>query len=448
MKITFFGAAGTVTGSCYLLTSDKGKSILIDLGMFQGADEITKLNYEPLGFDPSTLAGVLLTHAHLDHCGRLPLLVMKGYEGKIYMTEATKMLTQLVLLDAAMVAMENREHEPMYTDANVHLLFPHIETITYDTTFTVGDFSVTFRNAGHILGSASIEIRDMSKENGEKIVFSGDLGNTPEPLQQPTESISHADIVIMEATYGDRTHPAEDIPEVVRTEIASVEHSGGVLLIPAFSIDRTQELLYIIEQLKKEEKISRNIPIFLDSPMAIKVTEVYEEFRDNLSDDIVKLKGDPFVFPGLTMTASVEDSKKILRVPGAKVIIAGNGMMSGGRIWHHLINYLPLATTRLLIVGFQGDETLGKAILDGAKRVMIHGQEIDVNATVTDVPGLSAHADQPKLLAWLKKIQGVKKVFLTHGEDGARNILSQKIKEELHMEHIILPIKGDEETPG
>jgi len=435
-NISFFGAVGEVTGSCFLLSSDKGGDILIDCGMFQGA-EVAQLNNKPFSFDPQLLIGVILTHAHLDHCGRLPMLVQKGFTGKVYMTEATRELVVLSLRDAAKVASDNTHHEALYSEQDVEKLFQYFETVPYDTSFHIGNYTVTFRNAGHILGSASAEF---VSEKG-KIIFSGDLGNYPQVLLQPSTKIDAADTVVMESTYGDRIHPSENATEILQKEINSIEESGGVLLIPAFALDRTQQLLLRIHNLKKTGKIQNNTPVFLDSPMAIQATAIYKKFPQLLNQQIADhiQTDDPFHFPGLTNSAEAQESEKIQNSKGPKVIIAGNGMMTGGRIWHHAIHYLPLLTTRLLIVGYQGEGTLGRKILDGAKTVMIHQNEVQVNATVIQAQGLSAHADQTRLLNWIGNIKGIKKVFLVHGEDGARETLKKKIGENLNSNDILLP---------
>lgn len=460
--IQFFGACGMVTGSCYLLTGDGGDQILIDMGMFQESDELGKLNYEPLHFDVSHLSGVVLTHAHLDHSGRLPLLVKSGYKGKIYMTKATRMLAALVLADSAKIAMENNNHmhgngnkipptpfnkggdertrqELLYTEDDVECLLNKIETQEYDTAFSVGEFQVIFRDAGHILGSASIEI---CESTGRKIVFSGDLGNTPEDMIRPTEKIGQADYIVMESTYGARLHREEDPTEVLKEEINAIEKTAGVLLIPSFSIERAQEILHRINHLKNSKKIAAETKVFLDSPMSIRATEIFrrspELFNAELSTEL-KTDHDPFDFPGLTLCEKAEDSKTILLNPGPKVIISGSGMMHGGRVLHHAVNYLPDSNTRLLLVGYQAPGTLGRFLEEGMTRVRIYDQEVQVRAHVRMLEAMSCHADQKKLLLWLGGITGVKKVFLTHGDDEARKILNDKIKSELQLKDLVAP---------
>ncbi len=468
-SIQFFGGCGMVTGSCYLLTGDNGEQILVDLGLFQESEELGKLNYEALPFDILKLSGVVLTHAHLDHCGRLPLLTNAGYTGKIYMTQATRMLTSLVLLDAAKVAAENnsRRHGDsaqippapfnkggkrdygsaageglLYSEEDVDNLLSKIENVEYDQAFSMGEFAIVFRDAGHILGSAIVEITDAK---GKKIVFSGDLGNTPEDMIRPTEHIAAADFVVMESTYGNRIHKEESPTAVLHEEINEIEKTGGVLLIPSFSIERAQELLHRINHLKKDNKIDEGTKVFLDSPMAIRATEIFRQSPELYNQELTKENktDDPFDFPGLNITSSAEDSRAIVFNPGPKVIISGSGMMHGGRVLHHAVNYLPDNKTRLLIVGYQAPGTLGRHLLDGAKSVVIYNQEIAVAAHIRSVEAMSCHADQKKLLQWLRHIHSVKKVFLTHGEDEARNVLGEKIRSGLGIQEVVMPKLGE-----
>lgn len=453
MRIKFLGAAGTVTGSSYVLTSESGNSILIDLGMFQGIHAIDQLNFEPYDYDCSRLAGAILTHAHLDHCGRLPILLSNGFKGNIWMTPATRDLTEISLLDAAHVAkQENRKI--LFDKELAENTIAQFRTVDYRAPIDVGDFTVTFRDAGHILGSASLEIEDKKSSSPfRKIVFSGDLGNTPEDLLQGTELIDAADVVVMESTYGDRLHPTPNAVETLRSEIQSVEKSGGTLLIPAFSLDRTQELLHMIMHLKKDGKILAETPVFMDSPMAQKATAIYihypNVFNAHIQDDLNS--GTPFEFPGREVIEHHEESNAIHDRPGPKVIIAGSGMMTGGRILGHAAYYLPIASTRLLIVGYQGEGTIGRELLEGKKDVIIDKMNVIVKATITNTQAMSAHADQRQLLDWIRHIKNVKKIILTHGEDGPpggeagpRQALAKKISEEVGVSDVVLPVLHQE----
>ncbi len=442
MQIKFLGAAGTVTGSCYLLTGDSSQSLLIDCGLFQGTADLEKSNFEPLECDCTQVLGLVLTHAHLDHCGRLPTLLSQGFNKPIWMTPATRDITEISLYDAAKINAQDHPEHPLYEEDDVTTILNLAELVEYDHQVTIGDFLVTFRDAGHILGSAMIEIIDTSaKSELKKVVFSGDLGNTPQDLICPTAVIDSGDVVVMESTYGDRVHPAEDAASVIQSEINAVEETGATLLIPAFSIERSQELLHILVHLKKDGKIKEETPVFFDSPMSEKVTQVFEQYTDLYNPELKAeaAKGTPFHFPGLRVVSNPETRSELKDTEGAKVIVAGSGMMNGGRIVSHAQQYLPLPSTRLLFVGYQAEATLGRAILEGQKSVRIKGEFVAVNATINQTHSMSSHADQPKLLHWLGQIKGVKKVFLAHGEDVSREALASKIKQDLKIEHVIMP---------
>ncbi|MFS8159939.1 MAG: MBL fold metallo-hydrolase RNA specificity domain-containing protein, partial [Candidatus Roizmanbacteria bacterium] len=336
------------------------------------------------------------------------------------------------------VARMDREAHPLYSEDDVLAVLKLPKLVKYHEKFMVKDLTIEYVDAGHILGSASIIISD----NGKTIVFGGDIGNFPEDLVAPTEFIPSADVVIMESTYGDREHPKDEHPdEVLAREVTAIEESGGALLIPAFSLERTQVLLHKLDHLKKANKIKLETPVFLDSPMAIKATDIYKSFEKLMNSEIQGhvLQDDPFDFPGLHLISKHEESEHIFFSQGPKVILAGSGMMSGGRIIGHAKNFLPLATTRLLIIGFQGEGTLGRKISEGATEVEIDGISIPVKATLTELHSLSAHADKSKLLTWLKEIKGVSHVFLTHGEEEARTSLGATIKEEGICDAITYP---------
>lgn len=443
-SITFLGAAGEVTGSSFLVTAQNNNQLLVDFGMFQGSKAIENLNFQPLQFKPLNLQGVVLTHAHLDHCGRLPLLVRNWFSGKVYMTAPTFSLIEVILTDAAKIMQEDMDHTPLYDYDDVQKLLKMIEIVEYDSQFSIGNFQVTCKNAGHILGSSSIEVIDTGTQ--KKAIFSGDLGNSPEDIIKPTEYIDTADYVVMESTYGDKAHPKEDPTQILREEINQVEKTSGVLLIPAFSIERTQEVLHRIHHLKKDGKIRLDTPIFLDSPMGIHTTTIFKDFRDYYNDELRSHTDDPFDFEGLVVTEDVRDSKEIIQAMDPKVIIAGSGMLTGGRILHHAANYLSRQNTRILFVGYQAEETLGRQILQGIKHVRIYDKNVKVRAKVRELESLSSHADQPKLLVWLQHIKDVKKVFLVHGDTMQRQTFAEKIKQDLEILDVVLPNNGQNYT--
>lgn len=443
MKIQFLGAAGTVTGSCYLLTSDSGESMLIDCGLFQGSKELDKANFMPLACDVSQAVGMVLTHAHLDHCGRIPLLPNQGFHAPIWMTPATRDLTEISLFDTAKINAQDHPDNPLYEKEDVNAVLELCKTVNYEVPFSVGPFSIIMRDAGHILGSASVEIVDNSGASPKKVVFSGDIGNFPQQLIQTTAMIESADVVIMESTYGDRLHPNEDAREIFTSEINAVEKNNGTLLIPCFAIQRTQEVLHDLAHLKKEGKIKTETPIYFDSPMAEKVTQVFEQYPELYNPEFAAeaTHGTPFHFPGLRVVESQEARTELSETDDAKVIIAGSGMMTGGRILSHAKQYLPIDTTRLLFVGYQAEGTLGRRILEGEQSVSLKGEYFQVNGTVSQTRALSSHADQPRLLQWLKHIHGVKKVFLTHGDIEPRKTLAQKIQTDLGIQDVMQPLQ-------
>jgi metallo-beta-lactamase family protein len=439
-QIEFLGASGDeVTGSCYVITADDGGQVMVDFGMFQGKKEIVAKNYDLLAFHPPNIQAVFLTHGHLDHCGRLPLLVFGGFTGKIYMTAPTRAFVELILLDSARIAENDVTKQPLYTTEEVYKILKMIEIVDYEKEVVVGNFRAKFIDAGHILGSSSIELTDTSGDTPKSIVFSGDLGNTPQDIVRPTQYIDEAHIVVMESTYGDSAHPEEDAKKIVQEEINAVEANNGVLLIPAFALERTQELLHIIHHLKKDGKVKAETPVFLDSPMGIEATAVYMDFKEYYNEEIKAHTDIPFNFGNLMITDMARESRRIIEEPAPKIIIAGSGMMSGGRIMHHAANYLDKPTTRILFVGYQAEETMGREILEGAKHVVIDKRQIQVKANIREIKILSSHADQPRLLTWLGHIKGVETVFLTHGEKEQRIALAAKIKDTLKIQHIELP---------
>ncbi len=429
-SIQFLGAAGEVTGSCYYIRHENTQ-FLVDCGMFQGSHDIDQKNHAQWPFKASEIEFVLVTHAHFDHTGRLPKLYHDGFRGRIYSTAATAELAQYILADAAdLQYRQARQHRtlPLYSLNEVKALSSLYATVKYDDQIHLADdIEVLFRDAGHILGSAIIELT----VGGKKLVFSGDLGNEPVPLMHHPETVAEADVLFMESTYGDRLHPKEDRILALRQAILDVVKSKGTLLIPAFAVERTQELLYNLNEMHEKKSIP-DIPIFVDSPLAIEVTGVFrrwENMFDGATQTHINHGDDIFAFPHLKYSTTVEESKAINLSPSPKVVIAGSGMMNGGRILHHLIQYAPLASTIICVVGFQVPGTLGRRFLDGDRQVHILHQEVTVNAEVRNIPAFSAHADQAQLIEWVKHFQRVGKIILIHGEDDPRHLLGQKLAE-------------------
>lgn len=446
MKLSFHGAARGVTGSCYLLEAqgdrEEAYRLLIDCGMFQGEHYADEANFEDFHFDPRTLDAVFVTHAHADHIGRLPKLIGVGYDGPIYCTHPTQSLMRVVLEDAYHIMEENhrRNDEPMlYQKEDVEKVFEQTKSVTYHEAIQLcPGCTVMFHDAGHILGSSYITV----EAEGKRVVFSGDLGNNDVPILPDTERISTADVVVCESTYGHRIHEdPKGRTAILQEAIQTTIETKSVLMIPSFSIERTQEVLYEMDQLMAKTSQTQ-APIFLDSPMAIRATEIYRHFKQFLkfdADSIVGADNDFFSFPNLKETMKTESSKAINDVPAPKIIIAGSGMMSGGRIMHHLMRYLPDPNSTLLIIGYQVPGTLGRRLYEGAKKVRIYGQEIAVRAKIKAVGAFSAHADQHKLTEWLQPEDGKmpEKIILVHGDPEAQEVFATHLRHKLRTEVLV-----------
>ncbi len=436
MKLTFCGGAGTVTGSSYLLESG-GTKILIDCGLHQGGSFNEDQNFLPFDFKPSEITAVFVTHAHIDHIGRLPQLVKQGFKRTIYSTPPTKDFAELLLLDSEHLLREEaekRKKPPLYETADIIKTMGFWQKRKYHEIVNVGDFKIESYDAGHILGSASYLI----SVEGKKIVFSGDLGNNPAPFINPTEFIKEADYALVESAYGNRIHEQLDKrKEIIEDIIEETVKARGVLMIPAFAMERTQEMIFELNELVENGRIPKT-PVFIDSPLAIKLTAVYQKYSEDplyFNPEALRLikSGDAiFNFPGLHMTLTTEESKSINEVPPPKVVVAGAGMSNGGRILHHEIRYMPDPKSTLLIVGYQAAGSLGRRVLEGAKMVKIFGEDVQVNCKVRQVSGYSAHADQPQLMKWVNEMHGsLKKIFVVQGDPDQAPALAQKIKDEL-----------------
>lgn len=430
MKVTFFGGTQGVTGSNYLVETGRTK-FLIDCGLFQGPDEEKKLNWEKFGFDPSEIDFLIATHSHIDHIGRVPYLVNEGFSGKIYSTEPTRDFAGIFLEDCA-GHMGNEAEDlnlpPLFEVSDVAKVMPLFDCQTYHQKFSPAEgVEVEFLDAGHILGAAIVRITAENKT----IIFSGDLGNPPVPILRDTEFPEKADVVVMESTYGNRLHkPSNERVGDLEQAIEQTIKNGGTLLMPAFAMERTQEILYELNELLIKKEIA-STPVYLDSPLAIKATEVYKKYPNYFDQEaklLIKNHIDFFGFKELKYLETPEQSMALDRDQSPKIIIAGSGMSNGGRIVHHEKVFLPDPKTTLLIVGYQVNGTLGRRLIEGEKEVKIDGRQISVAASIKSIDSYSAHADQTKLIDWQAKIDN-KKVVLVHGEQEAKEALSDKIIE-------------------
>ncbi|MFH2013421.1 MAG: MBL fold metallo-hydrolase [Patescibacteria group bacterium] len=436
MKITFYGGAGTVTGAKYLLETKSAK-ILVECGMFQGENSDEE-NYKEFPFNCSEIDYVFLTHSHVDHIGMLPKLYKQGFKGRVFFTPPSLDIARLILQDSQEIMQRQATRDnvnPVFEMEHVNGILGLAEIVDYNKKKKLNEeIYFRFQDAGHILGSAIIEIW----ANGKKLVFSGDLGNDPTPLLNSPKKITQADYVIIESTYGDRLHEDRFKRKELLENVIEENHSKrGVLMIPAFAIERTQELLYELNELVENNRIPR-IPIFIDSPLAIEITRVYkkhQKYFNKQANDLIKTGDDLFNFPKLTLTEKVNQSKSINNIASPKIIIAGSGMSTGGRILFHEKLYLPDPNNTLLIISFQVRGTLGRKLSEGVKRVWIFNENVNVKAKIASIEGYSSHADQQGLYDWLNNFsKPVKKVFIVHGEEEASNALSQRVKDHLGLD--------------
>lgn len=458
MNIQFCGAAKMVTGSNILIETKKYK-ILVDCGMFQGNKKVEAMNFEEFPYSPSEIDYLILTHAHIDHSGRIPKLVKEGFRGRILSTKPTYDLCKIMLLDSAKiqeadVEWENRKRqragkkpiEPLYTMDEAEFSLRFFEDYLYEQMIIINeDIRLRFKDAGHVLGSAIVEL--WIKEDGEtlKLVFSGDLGLPNKPIINNPEYIDEADYLIVESTYGDTIH--EGLGESTEKLIDIINKTvlrGGTVIIPSFAVGRTQELIYELNkyyEYNQEIEEHMRIPIYVDSPMAVEATNAFQANSSSFDDEAKNLilKGDnPFVFSNLRYVKDQKESMALNKYTFPKVIISSSGMATGGRVRHHLKHNLWDERNSLVFVGYQAEGTLGRIILNGAKRVKILGEEVAVKAEIYDLEGLSGHADQIMLLDWIRKIKSKpQKIFIVHGEAESAKALSEKIEEEFKIETII-----------
>ena len=463
MEIKFLGASKVVTGSNFLIETDKYK-ILLDCGMFQGSKELEKLNYEKFSYNPADIDYLILSHAHIDHSGRIPKLVKEGFKGKIICTSATFDLCKIMLIDSANIQQsdvewENRKRqragkkpiESLYTMDDAEMSLRYFEPYLYDQKINLNeDIIVRFKDAGHILGSAIVELWIKEKKDFTKIVFSGDLGMPGRPIIKSPEYIDEADYIIIESTYGNRIHEdmkasTKKLVEIINT----TAKNGGSVIIPSFAVGRTQEIIYELNKYYEYDKSIEEymrIPVYVDSPMAVRATEAFQANPNCFNDETKKLilNGDnPFEFSNLFYVKSQQESMKLNKHNFPRVIISASGMCTAGRIRHHLKHNLWKANNSIVFVGYQAEGTLGRKLLDGVNNVKILGEEIKVEAEIHDLEGFSGHADQTILMKWLNNFKNKpKKIFVVHGEKESSNEFAKMIKTELGVD-VIVPNLGD-----
>ncbi len=446
-KITFCGGAGTVTGSNFLFEVD-GKSILIDCGLTQGMKVADEVNWDPFLYDPTKVDYLFITHAHVDHVGRIPKLIHEGFRGKIYSTKPTKALAMPMLEDTAGILSKNTERDldKIYAPENLKTALSLWQGFEYHEKVQITpELEVSFLNAGHILGSTMILFTYM----GKKVLFTGDLGNSPSPILPDTDKVTDIDYLIMESVYGDRNHESrDDRRKFLEQTIEDNFKRKGTLVIPTFSLERSQELLFELNELVENHRIPF-MPIFLDSPLAIRLTEIFKQYKSYLNEIAQKAMSTDkhlFDFPGLHSTLRSEESKMISTVPNPKIIIAGSGMSTGGRVVHHERHYLPDANNTLLLTGYQTVGSPGRLIQEGLKTVRITGEDVAVRAHIVTINGYSGHKDSDGLISFIEDTQEtLKKVFVVMGEPKSAMFLVQKIRDNLGID-VSAPEQGESVT--
>jgi len=456
IKLRFFGGAQNVTGSRYMLEAN-GSRLLVDCGLYQER-HLRARNWEPFPVPAESIDAVLLTHAHLDHCGLLPKLVKEGFKGRICCTAATAEIAKIILLDSAHLQEEDaefkrRRHEregrkgpypevPLYTTADAEATFSLFSPVKYREVVSLGNgVEASFYDAGHVLGSSIIRAKVRQDKQERIITFSGDMGRPNRPILSDPTVFDEADYVLIESTYGDRVHRAtEDIKEQIAEVVNSTEQAGGNIVVPSFALERSQEVLYYVNDLLVADVIP-HLMVFLDSPMAARITEVFKhhpELFDKEMTAFVSQGESPFDFPGLHIVRTTEESKAINHIKATVMVIAGSGMCTGGRVKHHLVNNISRTESTVMFVGYQAAGTLGRRIVDGEKEVRIHGQMHPVKAGVEQIRGFSAHADRDELFAWLSQLKKPpKKLFVVHGEPESAKAFGDFVREKKGWEVLV-----------
>jgi metallo-beta-lactamase family protein len=444
LKITFAGGTGSVTGANFLVEGS-GVKFLIDCGLEQGTRTADENNWAPFSYDVSTIDVLFITHAHIDHIGRIPKLFHDGFKGKVYSTIPTKEISELMIEDTAHILSkgDNEVLKSIYSEANIKRALDSWEVVDYHQDIAVGTKMIfRYRDAGHVLGSGMLELIF----NKKKIVFTGDLGNSPSPLLRDTEMLKDVDYMLMESVYGDRNHIARDKRRARLEAIIEDNYQRkGVLIVPTFSLERSQELLFEINELVENKRIPV-MPIFFDSPLGIRLTKIYRQYGQYFNEFAKKQLSDGddiFNFPGLQSTLLTEESKEISHEPNPKIIIAGSGMSNGGRILHHEAKFLPDANNTLLLTGYQAWGTLGRLIQDGAKSVRINGQDVAVKAHVEFIDGYSGHKDSDHLIEFVESTaDSLKAVYVAMGEPKSSMFLTQRLRDYLGVK-AYAPERGD-----
>ncbi|MCM2297000.1 MBL fold metallo-hydrolase [Rhodoferax sp.] len=443
VTITFLGGAGTVTGSKYLVQHD-GKRLLVDCGLFQGYKQLRLRNWAPLPVAPDQIHAVLLTHAHLDHSGYLPLLAKEGFTGHVYASRGTRDLCRILWPDSGHIqeedaAFANRHgfsrHAPalpLYTRQDALDALPLLKAVEFDKTFSpMPGWKATFSPAGHILGASSI-LLEMA---GRRILFSGDLGRPDDLIMSPPDAAPQADTVLIESTYGDRIHPREDIPAELSPALQRVAKRGGVAVVPVFAVGRAQALLHAIHLLKIKGELPTSLPVFLDSPMAVHTTRLFE---DHPGEHRLSHQDTRALTRNATMINSTDESKALASRHGPMVILSASGMATGGRVLHHIAHYAGNHRNMIILTGYQAPGTRGATLASGAKSVRIHGRDVEVNAEVVQLESASAHADANQLLAWLRTMpEPPDQVYVVHGEAGPADTMRSRIKHELGWRAVV-----------